>query len=258
MAGEKEQPEQARQARLEAEARDRDAEARRRRLQLGAIGLLAVVIVGVVIVISQTGHDSGGGSANAGGTADLFASIPQRGNVLGEPDAPYTLTEFADLQCPFCKQYDEDVLPTVIDEYVREGELKLEFQPLTFIGPDSEEAARMALALGEQDHLWEFVDLFYRNQQGENSDYVDDDFLRGLAEQIPGADVDAALEARASEAVSRGLASAASAAEELGVESTPSFALAAGSSPAELLPVESLDVGEFTTRLDEVISADSG
>ena len=36
-----------------------------------------------------------------------------------------TLVEFADLQCPFCKQYATDVLPTVVRDYVRTGKVRL-------------------------------------------------------------------------------------------------------------------------------------
>jgi protein-disulfide isomerase len=57
-----------------------------------------------------------------------------------------TLVEFADLQCPFCAQYARDALPRLIDRYVRPGRIRMQLRLLSFIGPDSECAARVAAA----------------------------------------------------------------------------------------------------------------
>ena len=51
------------------------------------------------------------------------------------------MVEFADLQCPFCAEYTKNVVPTIVNRYVRPGKLRIEFRPLTFIGPDSAKAA---------------------------------------------------------------------------------------------------------------------
>ncbi len=243
-----------RRQRLEAEEAEGAAATKRRKVQLLAIGVLALVLVAAVIAISQLGTDEGTDpSASAAQSEETLASIPQDGTVLGEPDAPYTLTEFGDLQCPFCRTFSLEVMPEVIDEYVRAGELKIDFQPLTFIGPDSEEAARMALAVGEQGKYWQFVDLFYANQGAENSGYVDDEFLREIAGEIEGVDVDEALAARDSESITAALTSSAALAGDLGVNSTPSFAIAAeGEDPAPL-GIQSLDAAEFTSAIDQFI-----
>jgi protein-disulfide isomerase len=67
--------------------------------------------------------------------------------------APATLTEFADLHCPFCADYARDVLPAVVDRYVRTGRLRLELQLLAFLGDDSLRGGRMAAAAARQDRL---------------------------------------------------------------------------------------------------------
>src|SRR5947207_606368 len=108
---------------------------------------------------------------------DQFKGIPQSGRVLGRSDAPVTMVEFADLQCPFCAQYAQDALPTVVSRYIRAGKLKLELRLIAIIGPDSGKARRMAAAAQRQNRLWNFAELFYRNQGEENSGYVTDPFL---------------------------------------------------------------------------------
>ena len=143
---------------------------------LGGALLAAVVVVVVAIVISQGGSDdeeqpsASGGRAQPSQSAEvekLFGGIPQQGVTLGEPDAPATLIEFADLQCPFCAQYTTGALPSVIEDYVRTGRLKLQLRLLRFIGPDSERGAEVAAAATLQDKGWEFSDLFFRNQGQE-------------------------------------------------------------------------------------------
>jgi protein-disulfide isomerase len=232
---------------------------RKRLVQVAAIAGFALIVVVAIIIATTVGGedgDDGGGTVTGAERAErLFAGVPQDGTVLGDPDARYTLTEFADLQCPFCAEFSDAVLPVLVDEFVRPGDLKIDLELLTFIGPDSEEGARMALALADQDRLWNFVDLFYANQGAENSGFVDEEFLRGLVHQIPGADFERASEEQESEAVAAALADAEATAQANGINSTPTFLIAARGAQPKPLPVESLDPDAFVAALDEHISA---
>jgi protein-disulfide isomerase len=208
------------------------------------IAVLALALVGALIGVSQVG-----GASQSSPPADLFRGVHQSGVVLGDPKASYTLTEFGDPQCPFCAQFDRDVLPRVVSDYVRPGTLRIEFMPLAFIGPDSKRAARMALAVGEQGRFWDFLDLVYRNQGVENSGYIDDSFLRSLADQIPGIDTHRALDRRDTQAVDTELARARERAREFGISSTPSFLLARTGRPPQPLAIHSLDPDAFSAAL---------
>jgi protein-disulfide isomerase len=226
-----------------------DPEARRKRLvQLGAVAVFAAVVLVVAIVVSQGGDDPET-TSEPSASAGVFDGIPQSGSVLGDPDAEATLIEFADPQCPFCAQYALGALPAVVDEYVRSGELALQLELLTFIGPDSQEAARMAVAASEQDLMWQFVDGLYANQGAENSGYVDEDFLREVGGQVEGLDVDAALEESGSEAVAAALQESSDLATELGINSTPGFVLERDGGDPEVFEPPSLDPQEFTEAL---------
>ncbi len=91
------------------------------------------------------------------------------------------------------------------------------------LGPDSETAARAALAAGEQGRFFEYMALFYRNQGIENSGYVTDDFLTAIAKAAGVADLDKWNSARASSTWTSELAATDSEATSLGLTGTPTI-----------------------------------
>jgi protein-disulfide isomerase len=221
----RERREAARTERIEQERTAAAGDARRRRLlQLGGLLALAVVVVVVAVVVSSGGgskkKSTNGAVDGATATTKLIGGIPQSGITLGKADAPVTIVEFADPQCPFCKEYTLNELPTVIDKYVRTGKAKMELRLLTFIGPDSVVAAGVLEAAGQQGKLWSAADLFYRNQQEENSGYVDDAFLTKVLTGA-GANAKTAIAAAGSSYVSGQIGAATTLASRYGVDSTP-------------------------------------
>jgi protein-disulfide isomerase len=219
--------------------------------------LVAAILVGVIT--AGSGDDgaveveTGAPLPAADETRALLADVPQDGIELGSPDAPVTLVEFADLQCPFCAQYSVDVFPTLVEEYVRPGRVKMIFRGLAFIGEDSEKALRAALAAGEQDRLWHVTDLLYRNQGGENSGWVSDEVLRALGPSIPGLDVDAILAATDSSTVDGEITAAAEAAESAQVSGTPAFLIGRADGQLQPLEVSRLEPDEFRTAIDAAL-----
>jgi protein-disulfide isomerase len=142
--------------------------------------------------------------------------------VLGDPKAPITVTEFVDLQCPICAETSRTILPSIITDHVKTGQVKLRARTLSFIGPDSVTAARVAAGAEKQGKLWPFVEAFYAAQKTENSGYVTDAFLRSVA-KAAGVDASAAL-AYAAQAQSQApLGAANAAASRYGVTGTPTF-----------------------------------
>ena len=205
------------------------AERRKRLTQLGALLAAAVVIVVVAIAVSSGGADKKSSGAGAGGalqgiaeTKSLFNGIPQKGITLGNPNAPVTIVEFADPQCPFCKEYTLNEMPELVQKYVRTGKAKMELRLLSFIGRDSVTAAGVLTAAGQQDKLWNATDLFYRNQGEENSGYVTDDFLTKVLTGA-GADAEKAIAGAGDPAVSQQLAEAQTLSSRYGVTGTPTI-----------------------------------
>jgi protein-disulfide isomerase len=244
--------------REEREQRERaaaDQSQRKRRLGLlAAAVLVAAVAVAVAVVVSSSGG-SRKKSQKASVTTSLFAGIPQKGVVLGNPKARVTLTEFADLQCPVCKAYTLDVLPTLVRRYVRAGKVRMVFRNISILGPDSRVAAEGGAAAALQNKLWQFADRFYHDQREENSGYVNDGFIRQVATQVPGLDAAKLLGQRKLAAAHQQLATATTAAQVKGVNATPTFFLGPTGSGGRELQFTALTPDQFTGPIDKQLGS---
>jgi protein-disulfide isomerase len=217
------------------------------------VALLIAVAIGVSSSDDGTGNPTGPPEGVAEVNA-LYRGIPQRGPQLGKPDAPVGLVEFADLQCPFCSDYSREVMPTVVERYVRTGKVKVALRLLAFIGPDSEDGARMAAAAGLQGKMFQFVDLVYRNQGSENQGWIDDDYLRRVGTAVR-LDVDEAFGARGSLEVTGALDGAKAEAEQAGVEGTPTVLIfKPGSGEPVKLDANEVSVERVTEELDKALA----
>jgi len=122
-------------------------------------------------------------------TFALLTGIPQHGTVLGYRKAPVTLQFFGDLQCLDSRRVMLGALPFLIRRFVRAGKLKIRFRSTETdtkgAGGWYEFRAQQtaALAAGKQDKLWNFIDVFYREQGPEFTGYVTEDFLEKIAMQ---------------------------------------------------------------------------
>ena len=228
-----------------AEEEERAARRKQRWGLLAGVAFAAIAVVVVLAVVSG-GDDSpdglgDGSSLNAAAEVnELFAGIPQDGVTVGEPDAPLTLVEFADLQCPFCGQFAVDAIPGLVRDYVRPGKVKLELRLLTFLGAESMRAAQLASAAALQGLGWQYADLFFNNQGQEGSGYVTEDFLREIGDGVDGLDVDRAFEQSTGSEADALIKRAAAAAETLGVSSTPSFFVRRGGGRHQYVKVSEL------------------
>jgi protein-disulfide isomerase len=230
----------------------------RRFLVVGAVVAAVVVVAVVAGTVLADGGDGGGATtgvelAGADETRALLEGIPQDGTAIGAADAPVTLVEFADLQCPFCRQWATDAFPDLVRDYVRPGKLRIEFRGLTFIGPDSETALRAALSAGEQERLWHVVELLYQNQGEENSGWVTDELLDAVAAS---AMIDAGpwRDGFDSAAVDDGIQSAAAAATAAGVDSTPSFLVGPTGGTLAPVQVQSLDADALRPAIEQALA----
>ena len=84
----------------------------------------------------------------------------------GNENAPVTIIEFADFQCPFCKRFFDDALSQLEKEYINTGKVKLVYRdfPLTSIHPVAQKASEASECANEQGKFWEYHDSIYNNQ----------------------------------------------------------------------------------------------
>jgi protein-disulfide isomerase len=160
----------------------------------------------------------------------LLAGIPQSANALGQPAAPVTLAYFADLQCPYCRDFSLEVLPSIIERWVRAGKLRIESHALQTAthAPEVFMAQQVAaLAAGRQERAWHFIETFYAEQGEENSGYVTDAYLQDRASQVTGLDLARWASDRRDPELANEIAGDARAAENAGLTGTPSFLIGA-------------------------------
>jgi protein-disulfide isomerase len=229
MSGQKDR-EKRREEREAAESKAAGGDRRTRLLQLAAGGVfLAIIVVVVVIIVAGSGGSSGGGAKPSGEqeteVAKLLKGIPQERNVLGKSTAPVTLIEYGDLQCPICKEYSEEILPPIIEEQVKNGEVKIVYRDYIIISEESIPAGEAALAAGEQGKGWSFIELFYRNQGEERSGYVTDAFIEGIAEGAGVPNMKKFNEERKSGKFKKEVEKTTEQAQTFGFTGTPSFAV---------------------------------
>ena len=209
----------------------------RNRLYAIAAGTALVLVLALVGASLLGGNEEGAPTAapselaGAAETATLLRGIPQDGIALGSPDAPVTL----------------------VDEYVRAGEVRIEFRGMAFLGPDSQTALQTVLAAGEQDRLWNVLHLLYANQGAENAGWVTEDLLRAIGGSVAGLDTERMLGQRSSAAVEGELVSSQQSADLNGIDSTPSFLAGPTGGTLERLELTSLEPEEMRAALDALL-----
>ncbi len=264
MASRTKQKEAARAKRLAEERARQERDRRQRRLRMiGGVVIGAIAVVAVAIAISSSG---GGSSGLQTGTKltqtkatvnNLLAGIPQSGSTLGKSTAPVTVTEYGDLQCPVCRDFALSGEQQLISNEVKNGKVKLDYKSLmtaTGNGPNpsvfpTQQAA--ALAAGEQQKAWQYILLFYHQQGTENTNYVNDGYLNGLAKQIGGLNYSKWSTDRQSSTLTNQVAADQQAAAAQHYNSTPTLVVSGPKGTAQAI-VGDADYGSLQKAIQSV------
>ncbi len=202
---------------------------RQRMMLVGGAVALAVVVVIALIAISRPDDDSSPELAVTS-LPERDASIPQDGRTLGNPDAPLTIIEYADFQCPACGEFARTVEPQLIEEYVKTGKVKLVYHDFPFLDDRSDEkesdnASEAAFCAQEQGQFWAYHDMVYSNQDGENNGAFSRDRLIEMARNVPGIDVDQFTSCIDGDEYEDDVQELYQATIDAGVQSTPTFVM---------------------------------
>jgi protein-disulfide isomerase len=164
------------------------------------IGIILAILLGAVIIALSIMLSSGkgpafltnlNGPANNPNTNTAVATPPANTDIkispdypmLGSPDAPVTFIEFADFQCPFCKQFQDEAFAQLKSKYIDTGIVKFYFLHFPFLGDESQAAAVAAECARQQGKFWQYHDLLYETQAMENSGAFSGAVLAKLANQ---------------------------------------------------------------------------
>lgn len=105
-------------------------------------------------------------------------------NRAGHTDAPVTIVEFSDFQCPYCGRFDQDVRPDLFKQYVDDGRVAFVYKHMAILGDESTWAAEAAECAADQGQFWEYHDRLFAHQNGENQGAFDKDQLLGFARDL--------------------------------------------------------------------------
>lgn len=221
------------------------------------VAVAVAIVLGIVLSGGSSGSSSlpetGSLDTNLSGAAEveeLFEGIPQSGMTLGAADAPVTMTQYVDLQCPACRAFETTSFPDIVEKWVRPGKLRVETQAWAFIGPDSVRGQKAVIAAGNQGKSFNYAALLYGNQGAENAGWLDDDMVGRVAAAIPGMTVQRLLDERNSSEVQSAVEAVDAKAAEEGVTSTPTIFVGKTGEKGTQVELASL---EDPTPIDEAI-----
>jgi protein-disulfide isomerase len=209
-----------------------------RRLSIfsGVLGAALTILIVAVAISTKSGERAAAPKrASARDVTRILHGIPQNGLVLGDPRAPVLLVEFADLQCPYCREFAATSWPDIVQRYVRTGKVRMELRLTDILGRDSAKANRAVMAASLQNRMWDASMRFYDVQGEENSGYVTPAFLRGVLSGVHGLDLARAVRDERSTAVRDQLSAVHSLQSRYAVTSTPTIMIGTDTNDLSLL-----------------------
>ena len=152
---------------------------------IGGVVAAAAAVVAILVGVQVLGGDETPTTASqfqdVPAVLALVKGIPQEGSVIGDPKAPVTITEFADLQCSVCAAASTGVVRELITKYVRPGKAKMNLRLVRIFGPDSERGVFAGEAASLQGKGWTFAEIVLANQGPEDGGWLTDGFAEAAA-----------------------------------------------------------------------------
>jgi protein-disulfide isomerase len=163
-------------------------EAPRRRPRLVGLLVLALILglLGFAIVSISVGTGTEGQIRITGAeeTQSLLGGIQQSGARIGPGDAPVTVQVFNDLQCDPCSNWNRDVVVPLIRGPVRSGQIQMIYHHFPMTESGFGLASFGAVAAAKQDYEWQFIELFFLNQEQAKTGGANQNFLDNVSRAI--------------------------------------------------------------------------
>ena len=145
-----------------------------------ALGLLALGYTIVQIATQKPGREV----VEIAGISDaqrIFGGIPQEGDRLGSSNAPVTIQIFNDLQCASCREDFLGTIPALAERYARPGDVQLLYRHYSNSINTEQLGFYGAEAAADQGYGWQYIYLFFRNQDEAERFGVDQDYLASVS-----------------------------------------------------------------------------
>lgn len=228
------------------------------------VAILVGLAAGAGFIAAGTGNTGGpsaaastGGSAPAsaaqspgpvasGDAAASVATLPATDpQSIGRADAPVVVEVWADFQCPFCGLFAHGLEPSILRTFVVPGTARLVFRDFAFLGAESITAATAARCAGQQGAFWQFHDLLFASQNGENQGAFSDSLMTQMATYL---DLDATKFAacQADPSVTSALDASRTAGQAAGIKGTPTIRIIGPKQTVRLDTMPTLPVLEAT------------
>ncbi len=182
------------------------------------LGVIAAIIIGGISFVAMNPD-----SLTVDNSQSVSLDTQNGSPVLGSPDAPVTIVEFGDYQCPFCQRWNANTKPPIVENFIETGKAKLVFVDLAIIGPDSQKAHAGSYCADEQGLYWKYHDFIYANQGHENDGWTNSNNLKSLVSGINGLDTDSFAQCLDSGKYEQRVRDNTNIAKKAGARSTPSF-----------------------------------
>lgn len=139
-----------------------------------SILVAAVLIAGAVIYSTGVKNQPIKQVAQTGNAVAKTVDVQLNDNdvVLGNPNAPVTIVEFGDFQCPFCSKFFKETESLIQKNYIDTGKVKMVFKTLAILGDESTNAGLATYCAKDQNKFWEFHDAIYNTEYDELQKYI--------------------------------------------------------------------------------------
>jgi hypothetical protein len=156
---------------------------RRGRIWVILLLALGLIALGYTIVEMST-QEPGDPVVHLNGIEDaqrIFGGVPQEGDRLGSDDAAVTIQVFNDIQCDDCRDDFLETIPQLTERYARPGDVKLLWRHYSNSVNPEQLGFYGAEAAAEQNYGWQYIYLFFRNQDEAERVGIDDEYLASIA-----------------------------------------------------------------------------
>jgi len=225
----------------------------RLRRQRRSRSIILLVVVGVALLVTAFLIAQNNRPIGAILTPEPRSYTQTDGQSVGDPNAPVKIFNYSDYQCPYCRRFHDETFPLILKDYVETGKVYFTYRNFTVVGGggaggESFNAAKASVCAAEQGKFFEFHDMLFANQTGENIGDFTVRRLYAMADLV-GLEAEAFDQCFKSSAAADAVNGDKAAGTQTGVNSTPSFVING------TLFLGAQPYGEFQKAIDAALAA---